>query len=126
MRNFLFAAVQERSCDLTQSKQLAVTDIFSFVLGEGKEIDGTIGAETDQHPKAASLALPRTGDPLLDDLAAKVGVDQASLGTVNGLDKRRIIDAILAGKLRKRFGFENMHKHFSSLINYSLYYYISR
>lgn len=80
-------------------------------LAKGKEVDGTLGAETDQHPEAPSLALPRTSDPLFDDLAAKIGVDLATLGTVNGLYKGCIADAMLAGELRKCFSFENTHKH---------------
>lgn len=43
----------------------------------------------------------------MTDLAAQVGIDQASLGTVNGLDKGRIADAMLAGELRKGLGLEN-------------------
>ena len=45
------------------------------------------------------LALPRTGDPLLDDATAEVGVNQALLGALNGLDQARIADAVPTGKI---------------------------
>lgn len=95
--------------------------IFSrSFFGEGEEIDCAIGAETDQHPKAASLALPWTSDPLLDDPTTEIGVDQALPGALNGLDKAGIVDTMLTGKLRKCPGFENTQVGLYSSINYSL------
>lgn len=120
MVDFLFARVQKRGCDFTQSEQLFVADVLALILGEGKKVDGTIRAEPDQHTKAAPFALPRTSSPLLNDLAAKIGVDQATLGTINGLNKGCIVDAMVAGELRKRFGFENTHNRLSSSMNYRL------
>jgi hypothetical protein len=80
-------------------KDRAVADVFPLVFGVGEKIDGAIGAEAYQHPKATSLALPRTGDPLLDDATAEVGVNQALLGALNGLDQARIADAVPTGKI---------------------------
>jgi hypothetical protein len=46
---------------------------------------------------------------LLDDLTAKVRVDQASHGAINSIHKAVVANAVLASKLRKRLGFENTH-----------------
>jgi hypothetical protein len=43
---------------------------------------------------------------LLDDLTAKVSVDQAPVGAMNSLDEAHIANAMLAGELRKCLGFE--------------------
>lgn len=117
MVDFLFVRAQKRGCDFTQSEQLAVADVLALILSEGKKVDGAIRAEPDQHTKAASFALPRTSNPLLNDLAAKIGVDQATLGTINGLNKGCIVDAMLAGELSKRSRLENTQKRLSSSIN---------
>src|ERR1700733_2851329 len=56
------------------------------MLGEAEEEDcalaGTIG---DQHAVSAGSSLTASRQPLLDDAAAKVGVDQASLRPCDGL-----------------------------------------
>jgi hypothetical protein len=56
---------------------------------------------------------------LLDDVTAKVSVDQASFGPLDSLDKTEIPDAVLSRELRQGLGFENTHIFFSSSINYS-------
>jgi hypothetical protein len=73
----------------------------SFFLRRRKK-DGPIGTDSDDHPKAASLALPPPRDPLLDDLTPD--------GSFDGIHKAIVTDAVLSRKLRKRFGFENAHR----------------
>jgi hypothetical protein len=58
--------------------------------------------------KAASLALPRPRDPLLDDLT-KVSIDQTPDGSYDRIHKAIVTDAVLSHELRKRFDFENAH-----------------
>jgi len=82
---------------------------FTLAFGEGEKKDGPIGTDSDYHTKVTSLALPRPGDPLLDDLTAKVSVDQTSNGPFDGINKAVVTDAVLSRKLRKRFCFENAH-----------------
>jgi hypothetical protein len=83
--------------------------IFSRSFFEGEKKDGPIGTESDDHPKAASLALSRPRDPLLDDLTAKVGIDQTPDGSFDGIHQAIVTDAVLSRELRKRSGFENAH-----------------
>jgi hypothetical protein len=64
--------------------------------------------------------LPCPGDPLLDDLTAKISIDQTPNGSFDGIHKAVVADAVLSRKLRKRFGFENAHRVVSSSTNYSL------
>jgi hypothetical protein len=66
--------------------------------------DGPIGTDSDDHPKAASLALPLPRDPLLDDLTAKVSIDQTPDGSFDGIHKAIVTDAVPSRKLRRRFG----------------------
>ena len=98
--------------DATISRRVinSALSIFSrSFFCEGEKKDGPIGTDSDDHPKAASLALPRPRDPLLDDLTAKVGIDQTPDGSFDGIHKAIVTDAVLSRKLRKRFGFENAH-----------------
>jgi hypothetical protein len=70
--------------------------------------------------------LPRPGDPLLDELTAQVSIDQTSNGSLHGIDKTIITDAVLSGKFCQGFGFEDTQKSLYRSIDYSLYNYISR
>jgi hypothetical protein len=58
---------------------------------------------------SARLQLP-SSDPLLDDLTAKISIDQTPNGPFDGIHKAIVTDAVLSRKLRKRFGFENAHR----------------
>ena len=82
--------------------------------------------KTNKQTKPTSLALPRPGNPLLDELTAQVSIDQASRGSLGGIHKTIVTDAVLAGKLCQGFGFENTQKSLSRFKDYSLYTYISR
>jgi hypothetical protein len=98
--------------DATISRRVisSALSIFSrsfFCEGENK--DGPIGTDTDYHTKAASFALPRSSDPLLDNLTAKISIDQTPNGPFDGIHKAVVADAVMSRKLRQRFGFENAH-----------------
>jgi hypothetical protein len=71
---------------------------------------GSIGTNSDDHPKATSLALSWPGYPLFDDLTAEVSVDQTANGSFNSIDKVFVPDAVLPRKLRECSGFEYPHK----------------
>src|SRR5665213_1149734 len=82
--------------------------------------------KTNKQTKPTSLALPRPGNPLLDELTAQVSIDQASRGSLGGIHKTIVTDAVLARKLCQGFGFEDTQKSLSRFKDYSLYTYISR
>jgi hypothetical protein len=82
---------------------------FPLVLGKTKQENGSIGADSDQHAKAASLALSRPRHPLLDDVTTKISINQTSHGIFDGGSKAVVADAVLSGKPRKSLGFENSH-----------------
>jgi hypothetical protein len=99
--------------DATISRRVinSALSIFSrSFFAKAKRKDGPIGADSDYHTKTASFALPRSSDPLLDDLTAKISIDQTPNGSFDGLHKAVVTDAVLSRKLRKRFGFENAHR----------------
>jgi len=58
-------------------------------------------------PKRSSLTRP--GDPLFDDLAAKVGVDLALIGPSNRLAQSGIRNPFLPGKALKPSGLDDSH-----------------
>jgi hypothetical protein len=124
--DLLVAGAQERSRNLPEGDQFCITDVFTFVLGEAEQKDGSMRAEPDEQSKAGSLALSRPRNALLDDPSAEIGIDQALLRTLDRRNQARIRDAILAGESRKRSGFEDTHECPYSAINYSLWNYIAR
>jgi hypothetical protein len=65
------------------------------LFGEGEQKDRPIGTDSDDHAKTTSPALARSGDPLLDDLTAKVSINQTPDGAINGVDQAVITDAVL-------------------------------
>jgi hypothetical protein len=109
----LVVSIQKRSDDFSQRHQFGFVDVLSLVLGESEQKYGSIGEESDDHTKAASLALSRSGNTLLDDLTAKVSVDQTPYSSFNGIHEAIITDAVLLRKLRECFGLED--SHFTSL-----------
>jgi hypothetical protein len=70
--------------------------------------------------------LPCPGNPLLDELTAQVSIDQTSRGSLDGIHKAIVTDAVLSGKPRQGFGFEDTQKSLSRFKTYSLYNYNSR
>ena len=107
--------------DVAQRPELLVVDIFPFVLGEAKQKNSPIGPNSNEHTKAASLSLPRPCHPLLDDVTAKISIDQATRRTFDGGCKAGVADALLPRKLRKIFGLEDAHNLFYNTMNYSIW-----
>jgi hypothetical protein len=61
-------------------------------------------AVRDQRAKSAALSLSWTSDPLLDQPAAEVGIDQTAFGRQQGFDERPIGDAFAALKTGEGLG----------------------
>jgi len=79
-------------------------------FGERVEKHGAgAGPVSDQRAVAAGAALPLPRDPLLDDAAAKIGVDQATGSTINRLAQAPIRNPLAARKPHQPFGFEDLH-----------------
>jgi hypothetical protein len=76
--------------------QFLPVDIVPVVLGKAVDEEGFL-LSPEQHdatiPARPSLTLP--GNALLDDIAAKIGIDQTCLGAADGLAKRRVVDILL-------------------------------
>src|ERR1700733_3427020 len=66
---------EPQGCGFPQRCQLIVVDVVQLVLGEAEQKHCTqLRADTDDHPVAASFALPRPRDPLLDQAAPEIGI----------------------------------------------------
>jgi hypothetical protein len=76
--------------------QLRSADVLAFVLGKGEKKNGTIGPKSDQHAKAASFALPWSRNPLLDEAATEVRINQPPRRPLDGIDQTEITDAVLS------------------------------
>jgi hypothetical protein len=77
--DLLIAGLQEYSRDLSQRLQFRVVDIFTFILGETEKEHRPTGTKTDKQAKAASLALTRPSNALLDNLTSEISVNQTLL-----------------------------------------------
>jgi len=67
-------------------------------------------AERQQHPVAAGPSLPGTCDPLLDDAAAEIGVDQAAFGAKRCVAQAAVGYPLPAGETGQPFGFVDPHE----------------
>jgi hypothetical protein len=96
---------------------LIVMDVRPLALGKPvhEECLGS-APEKDDGPVAFRFSLPGSGDPLFDDLTAKVGVDLALFGPSNSLAQGRIRNLFLRGKALKPPGFEDSHTAPESII----------
>jgi hypothetical protein len=110
--DLLIAGLQEYSRDLSQRLQFRVVDIFTFILGETEKEHRPTGTKTDKQAKAASLALTRPSNALLDDLTSEISVNQTLLCAFNGGDQTRIGNAVLTREPRKRFRLEDTRARF--------------
>ena len=90
---------------------LFVIDVRPLAFGEPvyKECLGS-APEEDDGPVAFRSSLPWPGNPLFDDLTAKVGVDLALFGPCNRLTQGRIRNPFLPGEALKLSGFEDSHE----------------
>jgi hypothetical protein len=112
--NCFVTSAQERRADFSQRRQFGLVDVLALVLGEGKQEDGSVGTNSDNHAKAASLALSWPGDPLLDKLTAKISIDRTSHGPFDRIDEGVITNVVLPRKFSERSGLENPQR--SSLV----------
>jgi hypothetical protein len=110
---------QPAGSDLPQGQQIVRLDVRALVFGERvKEHGAGAGPVGDQRAVAARAALSFPSDPLLDDAAAKIGVDQATGGARYGLAQAPIRNPLAARVPHQPFGFEDSHAIPNS-INYS-------
>jgi hypothetical protein len=61
---------------------------------------------------AARAALASALDPLLDNSAAEIRVDQAAVGALDRLLQTGVVDALTPGVPNQPFGFEDAHAIF--------------
>jgi hypothetical protein len=77
---------QDHLCGFFELFLFVVTDVGSLAFGEPVDEECLGSApKQDYRPIAFGFSLPWPGNPLLNGLAAKVGVDQAFLGPRNSL-----------------------------------------
>jgi len=76
---------------IPQQRQVRLRYVPLGALAEAEGEDRPVSSpEQDQRAIAARLSLARSRDPLLDDAAAKVGIDQAALGPPDRIEQRGI------------------------------------
>jgi hypothetical protein len=109
LRDFPVISGEPQRDDLPERRQLFVVDVVAFVFSEPKQKDCAIRPECDQHSKTASLALSRPRYPLLDEAAAKIGIDQPASGCFDGGHEAFIANGFAFCKAGERSGFENAH-----------------
>src|SRR5258708_2195704 len=89
---------------------LVVIDVRPLALGEAVHEECLTSApEEDDGPVAFRPSLPRSGDPLFDDLTAKVGVDLTLFGPLHSLAQDGVRDTFFPGKALKPPGLEDSH-----------------
>jgi hypothetical protein len=99
---------QDRLRGILELFYLTVIDVRPLAFRESihEERLGT-ATEQDDGPVAFRSALSWPGDPLLDDLTAKVRVDLPVFGPGNSLPQGRISNSFPPGKALKPPGFED-------------------
>src|SRR6266851_4339105 len=105
--------------DLPKRQQLVAVDVLALVLGERVEEHSPRSRPVgDQRAVAAGAALPAARDPLLDDAAAEIDVDQATPGALDRLSQATVSDSLTPRVAHQPFGFEDAHTP-PNTINYS-------
>jgi hypothetical protein len=85
-------------------------DIRALALGEPVEEHGALSAsDGDQRAKTTTPALAFARDPLLDQAAAKVSIDESFLGPGDGIAKHPFADPLAPPKAAKRLDHEDAH-----------------
>src|SRR5215216_3441998 len=73
-------------CRLFQILQFSIIDVVHIVLGKSEQEHAALGRlKRDQSAKSAGTALPLARHSLLDDPAAKVGIDESAFRPRNGV-----------------------------------------
>jgi len=100
---------QKAACHTPPEIQLVWPDIVALALGEAVE-KHRLPANPERHQgsiTAAAAALPRPGDALVDEAAAKVGIHQTAPGALGSFAKPCVADALAPRKAREFLGLEN-------------------
>jgi hypothetical protein len=74
-----------------------------------KQIQTSIPCGTRRSSDTPGAALARTRDPLLDETATKIGIDQSPFGPRDGFPQNPVADPLLSGEPHKRLGREEPH-----------------
>jgi len=95
---------------VAQVGQFMIADVVAIALCEAEEEHCEIaGAVGDERPMAAASPLALSRDPLLDDAAAKIGVDKSALRPFDGLHQTGVGDAFAHRESGEQSGLENSH-----------------
>src|ERR1700739_2349513 len=90
--------------------EFVVVDVGSFVLRKPEQKHRAfVPAVGDQCPKPTALPLSGAGDPLLDEPATQVGIDQTTFSCRNGFDECRIRNTLTALKTYEALDLVNSH-----------------
>ncbi len=109
-RNLLIRRRNPNSCDFARCLQLVLSKVFSVALGKSEdEYRAAPLSVRNYHAVPAGSHLSRPGYALLNQAAAKIGIDQASLGPFDGLTKTPVRDPFTPGKAREPSRLENPH-----------------
>jgi hypothetical protein len=96
---------------LAKECQFIGANVFPFVLCESeKENTPNPRPVRNDHAVPAGAPLSRPGHTLFDEPAAKIGIDQASLGPFDGLTQASVRDPFTPGKAREPSRLEHSHK----------------
>jgi hypothetical protein len=98
--NLVLVQLQHDTGSSAIDLQLSRTQVRLVALGESEHEYGPLAPAEDQDraiPSRFSSALAR--DTLLDEATAKIGIDQAGFGPMNGISKRGIADLFLCREL---------------------------
>ena len=106
---------QPRGGETAKHIQLPIIEVCLRALGETEQKNREIRRpECDHHPIPAAPPLPFSGNALLDEAAAKIGVNQPTCRPFDGLGQASIVDVLGSGKTRKRL--ELIYGHPPSLV----------
>ena len=91
--NLVIAQLQHDAGSLAIDLQFRRTQVRLVAFDEGEHKYGPLSRKEDQDRAiTARLASALARNALLDETAAKIGIDQAGLGPMHGISKRGIAD----------------------------------
>jgi hypothetical protein len=98
----LIVCSEEVSGDQSQILEVSRTNVLPLALGEAVKENGSIPRSVDDdHPIPAGSTLTWPRNSLLDDSAAKIGVDQSALGSFDGLKQIGVRNPLAPGEPSK-------------------------
>jgi hypothetical protein len=106
----------ERETKLSETPpflQLIVLDVGALVLREPRTKTRRVhpGGRRSRCETRRSFPAPAPRDPLLDEPAAQIGINQTAFGGEDGFDKRRIRQSLTVLKTREAFDLVNPSPH---------------